>query len=105
MTCAELTAVGLPGVYVPLPHGNGEQRFNAQPVVDGGGGLMVSDAKFRPPWIRDTVIPLLIDRDRLAEMSGRAADLGRRDADEKLVDMILEAARSKAPRASGGPGG
>ena len=36
MTCAELTAVGLPGVYVPLPHGNGEQRFNAQPIVDVG---------------------------------------------------------------------
>ena len=41
MTCAELTAVGLPAVYVPLPHGNGEQRFNAQPIVDAGGGLLV----------------------------------------------------------------
>ena len=29
MTCAELTAVGLPAAYVPLPHGNGEQRLNA----------------------------------------------------------------------------
>ena len=24
MTCAELTAVGLPAAFVPLPHGNGE---------------------------------------------------------------------------------
>ncbi|MEV1205711.1 UDP-N-acetylglucosamine--N-acetylmuramyl-(pentapeptide) pyrophosphoryl-undecaprenol N-acetylglucosamine transferase, partial [Microbispora rosea] len=29
MTCAELTAVGLPAAFVPLPHGNGEQRLNA----------------------------------------------------------------------------
>ena len=29
MTCAELAAVGLPAVYVPLPIGNGEQRLNA----------------------------------------------------------------------------
>ena len=36
MTCAELAAVGLPALYVPLPIGNGEQRFNALPVVDEG---------------------------------------------------------------------
>jgi len=30
----------VPAVYVPLPIGNGEQRFNAQPVVQAGGGLM-----------------------------------------------------------------
>lgn len=30
-TVSELTALGLPAIYVPLPIGNGEQRFNAQP--------------------------------------------------------------------------
>src|SRR5690606_20995444 len=29
MTVAEVSAVGLPAFYVPLPHGNGEQEFNA----------------------------------------------------------------------------
>src|SRR5699024_5977249 len=38
MTVAEVSAVGLPAVYVPLPHGNGEQALNARPVVDAGGG-------------------------------------------------------------------
>ncbi len=36
MTVAEVTAVGLPAVYVPLPIGNGEQRLNALPVVNAG---------------------------------------------------------------------
>ncbi len=36
MTVAEVTAVGLPAVYVPLPIGNGEQRLNALPVVERG---------------------------------------------------------------------
>ena len=44
MTVAEVSAVGLPAVYVPLPIGNGEQRLNALPVVDAGGGLLVDDA-------------------------------------------------------------
>ncbi len=33
MTVAEVSAVGLPAIYVPLPIGNGEQRLNALPVV------------------------------------------------------------------------
>ena len=44
MTVAEVSAVGLPAVYVPLPIGNGEQRLNALPVVNAGGGLLVADA-------------------------------------------------------------
>ncbi len=47
-TVCELTAVGLPAVYVPLPVGNGEQRLNAEPVVASGGGLLVADAQFTP---------------------------------------------------------
>ncbi len=47
-TVSELTALGLPAIYVPLPIGNGEQRFNAQPVVDAEGGLMVADGRLPP---------------------------------------------------------
>lgn len=36
MTVAEVSAVGLPAFYVPLPHGNGEQELNARPVVRQG---------------------------------------------------------------------
>ncbi len=42
-TVCELTAVGLPAVYVPLPIGNGEQRLNAADLVAAGGGLLVED--------------------------------------------------------------
>ena len=48
-TVCELTAVGLPAVYVPLPVGNGEQRLNAAAVIDAGGGLLVDDADVTPP--------------------------------------------------------
>jgi len=90
-TCAELAAVGLPGVYVPLPIGNGEQRLNARPVVDAGGGLLVDDADCTPGYVASTVVALLLDRDRLDAMGHAAAAFGRRDADEQLVDLVLEA--------------
>lgn len=91
MTLAEVTAVGLPAVYVPLPYGNGEQRRNALPVVEAGGGLIVDDAELTPQWIERTVIPLANDAPRLAAMSDAAARYGRRDGDEALRQFMLDA--------------
>ena len=91
MTVAELSAVGLPGAYVPLPIGNGEQRLNAQPVVRAGGGLLVDDAELTPEWVLGHLLPVLTDPQRLWDMSRAAAEFGRRDADELLVAMVYEA--------------
>ncbi|WP_042398697.1 undecaprenyldiphospho-muramoylpentapeptide beta-N-acetylglucosaminyltransferase [Streptacidiphilus carbonis] len=91
MTVAELSAVGLPGAYVPLPIGNGEQRLNAQPVVRAGGGLLVDDAELTPDWVLTHLLPVLTDPQRLWDMSRAAAEFGRRDADELLVGMVYEA--------------
>ena len=92
-TVTEVSSVGLPAVFVPLPIGNGEQEHNARPVVDAGGGLLVQDAAFTPEWVAATVPPLLQDTDRLATMSTAAADLIPRDADDKLAQMVLAALR------------
>ncbi|HWB66898.1 MAG TPA: undecaprenyldiphospho-muramoylpentapeptide beta-N-acetylglucosaminyltransferase [Mycobacteriales bacterium] len=92
MTVAELTAVGLPAVYVPLPIGNGEQRLNAAPVVAAGGGVMVDDAQLSSDRLAAEVLPLLSDPAATAGMSAAAAAFGRRDADEALARLVLDAA-------------
>jgi UDP-N-acetylglucosamine--N-acetylmuramyl-(pentapeptide) pyrophosphoryl-undecaprenol N-acetylglucosamine transferase len=91
-TVTEVSGVGLPAVYVPLPIGNGEQALNARAVIEAGGGLLVADADLTPDWIAANVVPLLQDRDRLTAMGEAAADLIPLDADEKLARMILDAA-------------
>jgi UDP-N-acetylglucosamine--N-acetylmuramyl-(pentapeptide) pyrophosphoryl-undecaprenol N-acetylglucosamine transferase len=93
MTVAEVTAVGLPAVYVPLPIGNGEQRLNAQPVVDTGGGLVVDDADLSPQFVADTVVPLLTDTGRLQTMTAGAALSGHRDAARHVAHVALDVAR------------
>jgi UDP-N-acetylglucosamine--N-acetylmuramyl-(pentapeptide) pyrophosphoryl-undecaprenol N-acetylglucosamine transferase len=92
MTCAELTAVGLPGAFVPLPHGNGEQALNAAPIVRAGGGVVIDDAELTADWILATVQEVLLDPSRIARMSRAAAELGRRDADVKLASEVLAVA-------------
>ena len=93
MTCSELAAVGLPAAYVPLPHGNGEQRLNALPVVEAGGGLLVADEECTPAWVSATLVPLLRDPARLEAMSAAAGAHGLRDGDERLADLVLSVAR------------
>jgi UDP-N-acetylglucosamine--N-acetylmuramyl-(pentapeptide) pyrophosphoryl-undecaprenol N-acetylglucosamine transferase len=96
MTCAELAAVGLPAVYVPLPIGNGEQRLNAMPIVTAGGALLVDNERVDGTWITRVVLPLVTDTVTLATMSRAAAGLGRRNADVVLARMVLAAAGERA---------
>jgi UDP-N-acetylglucosamine--N-acetylmuramyl-(pentapeptide) pyrophosphoryl-undecaprenol N-acetylglucosamine transferase len=94
MTVAEVTDVGLPAVYVPLPIGNGEQRLNAQPVVTAGGGLLVEDADLTPSLVADTATSLLNDAGRLQAMTAAAALAGHRDAAQRVAEVALDVART-----------
>jgi UDP-N-acetylglucosamine--N-acetylmuramyl-(pentapeptide) pyrophosphoryl-undecaprenol N-acetylglucosamine transferase len=92
ITVAEVSAVGLPAVYVPLPIGNGEQRLNALPVVNAGGGLIVDDADLTPAFVAKTVGGLLGDPPRLAAMTASAALAGHRDAARRVAEVAIEIA-------------
>jgi UDP-N-acetylglucosamine--N-acetylmuramyl-(pentapeptide) pyrophosphoryl-undecaprenol N-acetylglucosamine transferase len=94
-TVCEFAALGIPAVYVPFPIGNGEQRFNAAGVVEAGGGILVDDAAFLPPWIDTELLPLLADRERVSTMGERAASVGVRDGSDRMVSLI----RSSLPGA------
>lgn len=97
-TVCELTAVGLPAVYVPLPIGNGEQRVNATDVVAAGGGVLVEDSDLTPDWIDEKLVPLVTDGPRVAKMAAAAATIGVRAADERLADLVAVAADSRGDR-------
>lgn len=92
MTCAELSAVGLPGIFVPLPIGNGEQRRNAEPLVAAGGGVLVPDAELDADRLSAEALPLLSDPERLRAMSAAASRFGVRDADERLAELVRSVA-------------
>jgi len=91
ITVAETTALGVPAVYVPYPHSNQEQKRNALPVVEAGGGILVDNSELTPEWIEQHIIPLARDRQRLGMMGAAASRYGRRDGDEALLEFVLEA--------------
>ncbi|MDU3274605.1 undecaprenyldiphospho-muramoylpentapeptide beta-N-acetylglucosaminyltransferase [Varibaculum cambriense] len=91
-TVAEMTALALPAVYVPLPIGNGEQRLNAEDAVTSGGALLVDNAKFNADFVTRQVVPLLLSPERLQQMSRALPEEGI-DAAEKLAQIAEEVCR------------
>ncbi|HEX4015784.1 MAG TPA: undecaprenyldiphospho-muramoylpentapeptide beta-N-acetylglucosaminyltransferase [Frankiaceae bacterium] len=102
MTCAELSAVGLPAIFVPLPIGNGEQRINAEHAVLAGLAEMVADDELTGAWVQTRVPALFAEPGRLERMSAAAVTSRHRDAGAALVAMVADAHREAAHRKAGG---
>ena len=90
MTVAEVTALGIPTVFVPMPWGNKEQYRNAGPVVAAGGAVFCDDEALNPSWIEANLVPIITDRQRLAAMSQASERFGIRNGDEALRQFTLK---------------
>lgn len=90
-TVAELSALGIPTVFVPYAAGNGEQRLNAAEAVAAGGALLVEDAAFSADWVVAQLVPLLGDGERIAAMAERMASVGVPDGTDRMVALIERA--------------
>ena len=90
-TVAEMTALGLPCCYVPLPIGNGEQKLNAADHVASGGALLVNDSDLTARVVSDDIFPLLTSPE-LQRMAEATRQLGRSDAVTLLADLVCDQA-------------
>ena len=92
-TVLETAAVGLPAVFVPYPHGNGEQARNAELVVNAGGGIMLADSNCTSAWVAQEIPTLFSHPNRLAGMRNALAGVARLDAATVLASRVLEVIR------------
>jgi UDP-N-acetylglucosamine--N-acetylmuramyl-(pentapeptide) pyrophosphoryl-undecaprenol N-acetylglucosamine transferase len=89
-TVSEISALGIPTVYVPYAVGNGEQALNAASAVKAGAAVLIPDAEFTGDRVRAEVLPLLADSARQKTMTDAAAAVGTRTGAENVVAMIDE---------------
>ncbi len=87
-TVSEVTALGLPALYVPLPIGNGEQALNARSAVAAGAARLISDAQLSADRIVAEAEHLLLDDEAAALMRKAAAGVGIPDGASRLADLI-----------------
>jgi UDP-N-acetylglucosamine--N-acetylmuramyl-(pentapeptide) pyrophosphoryl-undecaprenol N-acetylglucosamine transferase len=94
-TIAELTAAGLPAVLVPLPGAPSDhQTRNAQTLERAGAAVMLADDECDATHLDRVVSELLSAPGRLERMGAAAYALGRRDAAERLADLVESHARA-----------
>lgn len=91
-TVMETAMVGLPTIFVPLPHGNGEQARNATFLIEGGAAILVADSDLTGTLLAEKVIELVGDPGRLAAMGEAGRRLVPADASEALARLVLAAA-------------
>ena len=93
---AELAAVGLPAVLVPLPIApNDHQTANARALVEGGAAVLVPDRELDADRLAGEIDRLIADPARLPIMAAAAARAGRRDAAERVADVVERHARTR----------
>jgi len=87
ISCSEISALGRYALFIPLPIGNGEQRFNASHVIEQGRGELIEQSLFSAAWLASNLNRLLSQADR-SPIAGSASDL---QATEKIANFMEHA--------------
>jgi UDP-N-acetylglucosamine--N-acetylmuramyl-(pentapeptide) pyrophosphoryl-undecaprenol N-acetylglucosamine transferase len=95
-TVSEISALGIPAVYVPYSVGNGEQRLNAASAVAAGAAILLEDGTFDGDVVRSVVVPLLGDADRIARMAAATQKVGTRTGTDDVIALIDRALAAPA---------
>lgn len=92
ISCSEINALGRYALFIPLPIGNGEQRFNAKTVIDQGRGEIVEQKLFTESWLESN-LERLLRKSQSASISGSDSDLSAGDKIVNLMEFALSGRR------------
>lgn len=89
-TVTELTAAGRPSLMVPLPNSiDDHQLANARALEGPGAGWVLTESALSPASIAERLTTILSHPDRLDLAATAARKLGRRDAADRLADVVI----------------
>jgi len=88
-TVSELTALGKPAVMVPSPYvTNDHQNKNASILARHGGAVVMAEQTLTGESLYETSRDILLDAQKREVMSRGMAELGIRDATERLYETV-----------------
>jgi UDP-N-acetylglucosamine--N-acetylmuramyl-(pentapeptide) pyrophosphoryl-undecaprenol N-acetylglucosamine transferase len=90
-TVTELTMAGRPAIYIPYPHNRDRQQyFNAEKIVDAGGGWMMDEADVNVSNLSALLTDILSNPLILKEFGARAKILARPNASADIANLMIE---------------
>ncbi len=91
MTIAEITACGLPGIFIPLPTAaENHQEYNARSLVKAGAASMILERDLTSETLKQEINGIITYEERLKEMSMQSKKLGKKDAASVIAGIIIE---------------
>ncbi|MEL4357310.1 MULTISPECIES: undecaprenyldiphospho-muramoylpentapeptide beta-N-acetylglucosaminyltransferase [unclassified Luteococcus] len=97
-TVFEAAIMALPAIFVPLPHGNGEQARNAADLVAAGGGALVPDGELDGPRLAREVLARITNPEALTTMGAVGPTMFDADAADAVARIVLDCARDARKR-------
>ena len=97
LTVAELSAAGLPAIFVPYPAAvDDHQTANAQPLADAGAAAIVAECDLSDESLARLLQNWLSSRDELIARASKARSLHTPDALNRISSLCLEVAGAGA---------
>ncbi|MEG3753317.1 undecaprenyldiphospho-muramoylpentapeptide beta-N-acetylglucosaminyltransferase [Psychromonas arctica] len=86
LTVAEVAVVGLPAIFVPLPHAvDDHQTKNAQSLVSAEAAILIAQKELNANKLSECLVTLSQNRQLLNEMSQNCKNIAIRDATQQVA--------------------
>jgi len=93
LTVAELSAAGLPAIFVPFPSAvDDHQTANARPMTDAGAAALMPETDLSGESLASLLRHWLASRDALLQRAQKSRALARPDALSRITNYCLEVA-------------
>lgn len=90
-TIAEVTAIGLPTIFVPSPNVTADhQTKNAQALVDVGAAKMIRDVELNASNLTSSISEIFGDEKLYQKMAEASKNAGAPDASDRLYKLMKE---------------
>ena len=90
MTVAEVTACGIPAIFIPLPSQTGnDQVLNAHAVAEKGGAVVLEQGMFTVESLIQNLVNIVLDADTHKKMVAANQALGKPSASDHIATSIL----------------
>lgn len=94
LTVSEIAAVGLVAIFVPFPHQDRQQYWNALPLQQLGVASIIEQPQFTVATLSRQLSQWL-DRTVLSDLAQRAREGAIRDATQRVAQAVIEVANRK----------
>jgi len=93
LSLSEICASGLASILIPYPHAASDhQRKNAKYMVDTGAALYIEDSEITKQSLKQAVLSLTDDEDKLKNLQENALKLAKFDGTEKIISQLKQIA-------------